>query len=112
MTSHLPRIGLRLERCHWCNYRVPGIQVILSIAKWGNVPGTLAGGGLAARFGGLNIFLTGTLALTVGMGPVKARHARRSSMTAEACGCAGAGPGSLVRPAVPAHTAPARPRSA
>jgi MFS family permease len=31
------------------------------------VPGTLAGGGLAARFGGFNIFLTGTLALTIGM---------------------------------------------
>jgi MFS family permease len=40
---------------------------VMTIAFWGNVPGTLAGGGLAARFGGFNIFLTGTLALTIGM---------------------------------------------
>jgi MFS family permease len=41
--------------------------LVLTIATWGNVPGTLAGGGLAARFGGFNIFLIGTLSLTIGM---------------------------------------------
>jgi MFS family permease len=41
--------------------------LVLTIATWGNVPGTLAGGGLAARFGGFNIFLIGTLSLSVGM---------------------------------------------
>jgi MFS family permease len=39
----------------------------LTIVTWGNVPGTLAGGGLAARFGGFNIFLIGSLALSIGM---------------------------------------------
>ena len=39
----------------------------MTIAAWGNVPGTLAGGPLAARFGGFNIFLIGTLCLTIGM---------------------------------------------
>jgi predicted MFS family arabinose efflux permease len=43
------------------------IALVMTVATWGNVPGTLAGGGLAARFGGFNIFLTGTLALTIGM---------------------------------------------
>jgi MFS family permease len=41
--------------------------LVMTIATWGNVPGTLAGGGLASRFGGLRIFLIGTLSLTVGM---------------------------------------------
>lgn len=41
--------------------------VVMTLATWGNVPGTLAGGGLAARFGGFNIFLVGTLSLTFGM---------------------------------------------
>jgi MFS family permease len=41
--------------------------LVLTIATWGNVPGTLAGSGLAARFGGFNIFLIGTLAMTIGM---------------------------------------------
>ena len=41
--------------------------LVMTIALWGNVPGTLAGGGLAARFGGLAIFLVGTLALVIGM---------------------------------------------
>jgi len=43
------------------------IALVMTIVAWGNVPGTLAGGGLAARFGGFNIFLVGTLFLTVGM---------------------------------------------
>jgi len=43
------------------------IGVVMTMATWGNVPATLAGGGLAARFGGSNIFLVGTLSLVVGM---------------------------------------------
>jgi MFS family permease len=43
------------------------IAVVMTVMMWGNVPGTLAGGGLAARFGGFNIFLIGTLALVGGM---------------------------------------------
>jgi MFS family permease len=46
----------------------PGVTaLVMTIATWGNVPGTLAGGGLAARFGGLTIFLVGSLSLTIGM---------------------------------------------
>ncbi len=41
--------------------------LVMTIATWGNVPGTLAGGGLAARFGGFNIFLIGSLSLVIGM---------------------------------------------
>jgi MFS family permease len=41
--------------------------LVMTIVTWGNVPGTLAGGGLAARFGGFNIFLIGSLALSIGM---------------------------------------------
>ena len=48
-------------------YGLAVIGLTMTIATWGNVPGTLAGGGLAARFGGFNIFLIGTLALTLGM---------------------------------------------
>lgn len=48
-------------------YGAAVIAVVMTIATWGNVPGTLAGGGLAARFGGFNMFLVGTLALVVGM---------------------------------------------
>ncbi len=43
------------------------VGLVMTIATWGNVVGTLAGGGLAARFGGLNIFLIGTLSLALGM---------------------------------------------
>ncbi len=43
------------------------IAAVMTIATWGNVPGTLAGGGLAARFGAFNIFLIGTISLVVGM---------------------------------------------
>jgi MFS family permease len=41
--------------------------VVLTIATWGNVPATLLGAGLAARFGGFRVFLTGTAALVIGM---------------------------------------------
>ena len=41
--------------------------LVLTIATWGNVPATLLGAGLAARFGGFRIFLLGTAALVVGM---------------------------------------------
>lgn len=43
------------------------IAGVMTIATWGNVPATMAGGGLAARFGGFNIFLLGTFLLIVGM---------------------------------------------
>ena len=41
--------------------------VVMTLATWGNVPATLVGSGLAARFGGFRVFLLGTLALVVGM---------------------------------------------
>jgi MFS family permease len=43
------------------------IGLVLVIATWGNVPATMFGGGLAARFGGLRIFLIGNAALIIGM---------------------------------------------
>ena len=43
------------------------IGVVMTIATWGNVPATMFGGGLAARFGALRIFLIGTMFLLVGM---------------------------------------------
>jgi predicted MFS family arabinose efflux permease len=43
------------------------IGLVLVIATWGNVPATMWGGDLAARFGGLRIFLIGTAAIVVGM---------------------------------------------
>ncbi len=43
------------------------IGLVMVIATWGNVPATLWGGDLAARFGGLRIFLIGTVALVIGM---------------------------------------------
>jgi MFS family permease len=48
-------------------YGLAVIAAVMTIATWGNVVGTLGGGGLAARFGGFNIFLIGTLCLTIGM---------------------------------------------
>jgi MFS family permease len=48
-------------------YGLAVTALVLTIATWGNVPGTLAGGSLAARFGGFNIFLIGSLSLTIGM---------------------------------------------
>jgi len=41
--------------------------LVLTIATWGNVPATLVGGGLAARFGGLRILLLGTVAFVGGV---------------------------------------------
>lgn len=43
------------------------IGLVMTIATWGNVPATLSGGGLAARFGAFRIFLIGTLGLVIGM---------------------------------------------
>ena len=43
------------------------IGLAMTLATWGNVPGTIVGGTLVTRFGGLRIFLTGTLALVIGM---------------------------------------------
>ena len=43
------------------------IGLVMVIATWGNVPATLWGGDLAARFGGLRVFLAGTAALVIGM---------------------------------------------
>ena len=43
------------------------IGLVLVIATWGNVPATMLGGGLAAKFGGLRIFLVANLALVIGM---------------------------------------------
>jgi MFS family permease len=48
-------------------YGLGAIALVMTIVTWGNVPGTLAGGGLAARFGGFNTFLIGSLALSIGM---------------------------------------------
>jgi predicted MFS family arabinose efflux permease len=43
------------------------IGLVLVIATWGNVPATMLGGGLAARYGGLRIFLIANAALVLGM---------------------------------------------
>ncbi len=43
------------------------IGLVLVIATWGNVPATMLGGGLAARFGGLRIFLIANAAVVIGM---------------------------------------------
>ena len=60
-TAYLPSsLSLR-------GYGLAVTALVMTIATWGNVPGTLAGGGLAARFGGFNIFLIGTLSLAIGM---------------------------------------------
>lgn len=48
-------------------FSLAAIGTTMTIATWGNVPATMAGGGLAARFGGLNIFLAGTIFLSIGM---------------------------------------------
>jgi len=42
--------------------------IVLTIATWANVPATMLGGGLAARFGAFRIFMLGTMALVVGIG--------------------------------------------
>ncbi len=43
------------------------ISLVMAFASWGNVPGTLIGGGLAERFGAWPVFLVGTLCMTVGV---------------------------------------------
>ena len=43
------------------------IGLVMTIGTWGNVPATMYGGGLAARFGGLRILLLGTAALVIGI---------------------------------------------
>lgn len=43
------------------------IGLVLVFATWGNVPATMLGGGLAARFGALRIFLLANAALVIGM---------------------------------------------
>ncbi len=43
------------------------IALVMTVGTWGNVPATLYGGDLAARFGGLNILLLGTLSLAAGI---------------------------------------------
>lgn len=48
-------------------YGLAVIGLAMTVMTWGNVPTTLLGGGLAARFGGWNVFLVGTLAIVVGM---------------------------------------------
>jgi len=48
-------------------YGLAVTALVMTIATWGSVAGTLAGGGLAARFGGLLVFLTGTVSLSGGM---------------------------------------------
>lgn len=42
--------------------------IVLTIATWGNVPATLAGAGLAARFGAFRVFLFSTCMLVIGIG--------------------------------------------
>ncbi len=48
-------------------YGAPLIGAVMAIAMWGNVVGTLAGGGIAARAGAFNVFLFGTVSLVAGM---------------------------------------------
>jgi predicted MFS family arabinose efflux permease len=48
-------------------YGLAVVGLVMTVATWGNVPATLFGGGLAARFGGFRIFLTGTVCLVIGM---------------------------------------------
>ncbi|MFL5256286.1 MAG: CynX/NimT family MFS transporter [Rhodopila sp.] len=48
-------------------YGVALIGLVMAIATWGNVPATMLGGGLAARFGGFRVFLLGSLSLAIGM---------------------------------------------
>lgn len=43
------------------------IGLVMTIGTWGNVPATMYGGDLAARFGALRILVLGTVALTIGI---------------------------------------------
>jgi MFS family permease len=60
LLAYLPS-GLTLR-----GYGGGAIALAMVFATWGNVPGTLVGGGLAARFGGLRIFLIGTASIVAG----------------------------------------------
>jgi len=46
---------------------LPLIAAVMTIATWGNVPATMFGGGLAARFGGFRILIIGTVCLVAGV---------------------------------------------
>jgi len=48
-------------------YPLPVVGWVLTIGLWGNVIGTLAGGGLSLRLGRLTVFITGTSCLVIGM---------------------------------------------
>ncbi len=41
--------------------------IVMALASWGNVVATLAGGGLAERYGPSPVFLAGTVAMTLGI---------------------------------------------
>jgi MFS family permease len=43
------------------------VALVMTVLTWGNVPGTLGGGGLAGRFGNIPVFMFGTICLAVGM---------------------------------------------
>ncbi|MEI7711967.1 MAG: MFS transporter [Rhodospirillales bacterium] len=43
------------------------IGLVMTIGTWGNVPATMYGGDLAARFGALRVLVFGTAALTIGI---------------------------------------------
>jgi MFS family permease len=43
------------------------IGAVMAVGTWGNVPATLWGGGLAARFGALRIMILGSGALVIGI---------------------------------------------
>jgi MFS family permease len=59
--SYLPAsLGLR-------GFDVAQAGMVMAVATWGNVVGTLSGAPLANRFGGFNIFLAGTSFLVLGM---------------------------------------------
>jgi len=48
-------------------YGVPLIGLVMTIATWGNVPATMLGSGLAARFDRFRVSLVGSLSLAIGM---------------------------------------------
>jgi predicted MFS family arabinose efflux permease len=43
------------------------IGLVMTIGTWGNVPATMYGGDLAARFGALRVLIVGSAALTIGI---------------------------------------------
>ena len=60
-TSYIP------QELHARGESLALIGLVMAIGTWGNVPATLYGGALAARFGGLNILLIGTASLVIGI---------------------------------------------